>query len=198
MEDVVHKKILAPALVLDLDGTVRRTLSGKPFPESYKDCEIIPGMEERIWKYRDAGYLILGISNQGGVAHGFKTQADTMQELSFMFSAFKTKNPFHMVKQCYHDERGTVEPYNHRSLLRKPYYGILALMESEAYTEGGYIIDWNGSLMIGDRNEDRECAENAGLYFLTADDFVALNLKVVTDYDLHPRIHKPIKPLTNE
>jgi D-glycero-D-manno-heptose 1,7-bisphosphate phosphatase len=161
---------LRPALCLDLDGTVRRTKSGNAFIQSLDDIELMPGIEKIIWKYREHGYLILGISNQGGVAHGFKSVSEIMEEVDATVGLFKV-NMFDMVKCCYHDEKGTTEPYNHRSLLRKPNIGMLALMETTAW-QNGIIIDWNNSLFVGDRPEDEQCAKNAEIPFQHIDDFL--------------------------
>ena len=64
-------------------------------------------------------------------------------------------------------------PYNYRSLLRKPYTGMLALLEVEAWNEG-FIIDWNNSIFVGDNEVDRDCAFNAGIKFIWADKFFDL------------------------
>jgi D-glycero-D-manno-heptose 1,7-bisphosphate phosphatase len=159
-----------PALCLDLDGTVRRTKSGEPFIRNKEDIELMPGMENLIWKYRQMGYLIIAISNQGGVAHGFKLPMEIENEMDYTKRLFKA-NPFHSMQWCYHDERGTVEPYCHRSLWRKPNIGMLANAESEAYS-AGIIIDWGKSLFVGDRPEDEECAKNAGIKFEHIDSFL--------------------------
>lgn len=159
---------LVPALCLDLDGTVRYSTSGE-FIEKPSDIALFDGVEEVIWTYRDLGYLILGITNQGGVAWGHKTPTDEAVELKTMFDLFE-RNPFHMVKSCYHMERGKVFPFNVRSLLRKPDIGMLALCEYEAY-QNGYAIDWNMSIFVGDRLEDQLCASNAGVIFRWAWEF---------------------------
>lgn len=78
--------------------------------------------------------------------------------------------PFHIVKQCYHHPQGKVEPYNHRSLLRKPDIGMLAIAEVDAY-KAGVVVDWDNSLFVGDRPEDEECAKRAGIRFIWADEF---------------------------
>jgi len=156
------------ALCLDLDGTVRRSKSGG-FISGPDDVELFPGVEAMIWRYRDDGFLIFGITNQGGVAHGHKTELTNDAEIDATVRAFK-RNPFHMIKSCYHDARGTVEPYCHRSLLRKPGYGMLALCEVEAFAQG-FIIDWDMSIFVGDRPEDEECARSAGVEFRWAQEF---------------------------
>lgn len=103
------------------------------------------------------------------MAYGFKTHEDHHKELEAMFRLF-FENPFHIVKSCFHHPDGKVEPYNHRSLFRKPDIGMLALCEVEAF-EAGYIVDWDHSLFVGDRPEDAQCAKNAGIAFQWADIF---------------------------
>jgi histidinol phosphatase-like enzyme len=57
-----------------------------------------------------------------------------------------------------------------RSLNRKPEIGMLAEIETNAQ-ESGLLIDWDRSLFVGDRSEDRECAERAGMMFTPAHEF---------------------------
>lgn len=154
---------VCPALCLDLDSTVRRCKSGKPFIETVDDIEIMPAIESLIWKYRELNWLIFGISNQAGVSWGFKTTVDVEKEVDATTSLFK-ENPFHIIKTCFHDAKGKVFPYNYRSLGRKPDIGMLFLMEVEALHHG-YVVDWDKSLFVGDRSEDEECAKNARIKF---------------------------------
>lgn len=161
---------VTPALCLDLDGTVRRNKSGKSFIENVDDIELMPGIEKIMWHYRNAGWLIIGISNQGGVAFGHKRPSHIERELLVTFELF-VKNPFHVVKTCYHMEGGTIEPFNHRSMLRKPNTGMLALAEYECWN-AGYMIDWDKSVFVGDRPEDQQCAENAKIKFHFIDEFL--------------------------
>lgn len=161
-----------PALCLDFDGTIRRSKSGQTFIKNFEDIELIPNIEKIIWKYRNMGYLIFGISNQAGVAHGFKLPLEIENEMDVTLGLFD-KNPFHLVKFCFHDGKGRIEPYNHRSLLRKPDIGMLAIMEYEAWDEG-FVVDWDNSLFVGDRSEDEQCATNAGIKFHHIDDFLKM------------------------
>lgn len=164
-----HK--VKPALCLDFDGTIRRSASGQTFIKNFHDIELIPGVEKLIWRYRNMGCLIFGISNQAGVAHGFKLPLEIENEMDATLKLFKN-NPFHIVKFCYHDCKGKIEPFCHRSLLRKPDIGMLALMESEAW-QHGYVVDWDNSLFVGDRPEDEECAKRAGIKFRHIDSFLS-------------------------
>lgn len=159
-----------PVLCLDADGTIRRSKSGKQFIQGPDDIELMPGIEEKIWDFRNNGYLILVVSNQGGVAHGFKSTQQAEAEMDATIKLFK-KNPFHGYKQCYHMADGKEYPYNHRSLFRKPCIGMLAEFESEAW-KGGFIVDWDGSLFVGDREEDKQCALNAGIPYVDINIFL--------------------------
>lgn len=165
---VVVPDEVKPALCLDLDGTVRCSKSGG-FIQGPDDIVLLPNVEEKIWEARRAGYLIFGVSNQGGVAFGIKTFLDIEAELSATLALFQ-KNPFHVVKQCYHHPDGKIHPYKYRSLLRKPDIGMLALCEVDAY-DNGFVVDWPRSLFVGDRPEDKECAKRAGVGFRWAWDF---------------------------
>lgn len=157
-----------PALCLDLDGTIRFSANGT-FINKPDDVRLYPDVEAKLWKWREKGYLLFGISNQGGVAFGHKTAQGNDAEIEAMFALFD-RNPFHVVKCCYHDPRGKIAPWNHRSLLRKPDVGMLALCEVEAF-QGGYSVDWDHSLMVGDRPEDQELATRAGIGFQWAWEF---------------------------
>ena len=167
-----------PALCLDLDGTVRYSNSGR-FINRPEDVEVFDGVEARIWRYRDDGFLVFGVTNQGGVAFGLKTLAGHIAELNAMTAKFRRGNPFHDIKSCYHHPDGKVHPYKYRSLIRKPFYGMLVLCEVSAW-ELGYVVDWDNSLMVGDRTEDRDCALSAGVSFQWAHEF----------FDRNPEAHK--------
>lgn len=159
-----------PALCLDWDGTIRRSKSGHKIIKNWEDIELIPGVEDQINWYKKAGYLIIGISNQGGVAFGYKLPMEIERERDATLELFKL-NPFHIIKMCYHHEEGSINPYNFRSILRKPNTGMLAIAEFDAYN-AGYILDWNNSLFVGDRPEDEQCAKNADIKFMHINEFL--------------------------
>ncbi len=160
-----------PALCLDLDGTIRYSKSSK-YIQHPEDIALFEGVEKKIWEYRDKEFLIFGVTNQGGVAFNYKSPERNLAEIAATKALFKN-DPFHSIKYCYHIIEGTVFPYNYRSLLRKPFTGMLALLEVEAWNEG-YIIDWDKSIFVGDNDVDRDCAANAGIHFEWADKFFDL------------------------
>jgi D-glycero-D-manno-heptose 1,7-bisphosphate phosphatase len=167
-----------PALCLDFDGTIRHHKDDKPgkkplFIEKPADIALFPGVEEKVWQYRlDKNFLILGISNQGGVAFGYKTVEQINQEIEFTLSLF-SKNPFHLVKTAFNHPKGNTWPFNNRSLLRKPHTGMLAACEAEMFAKG-VVIDWDNSIFVGDRQDDLECARLANIKFIWAAEFFSL------------------------
>jgi D-glycero-D-manno-heptose 1,7-bisphosphate phosphatase len=162
-------------LCLDLDGTVRRSKSGKTFIEGPDDIELIPGMKERIHYYKNLGYIVMGITNQGGVAHGFKPYGQMTKENGVteqLLRISSDKNVFYAIYCCPYDEKGKVPEYSFRSLHRKPSIGMLCEIETEIMKYGEEFPDWDNSLFVGDRPEDEECAKAAGIPFMWAHDFL--------------------------
>lgn len=159
-----------PALCLDMDGTVRVTQSGETFPVNINDQKLNIGIEDKIKQYVDDGYIVLGFTNQGGVAHGFKTQEKADVENKITMALFE-ENPFCYIYTSFCDENGSVAPYNRRSLLRKPNIGMLAIAENDLWVQG-VLIDWDNSLFVGDRPEDEATAKNAGIKFLHISEFL--------------------------
>lgn len=160
---------IRPALFLDLDGTVRYSKNGK-FINKPENVVLFDDVEEAIWSYKNQGYLVIGISNQGGVAFGHKSMSTVREEIQSMLDQFD-QNPFdHIYVSPFHED-GHVEPYNRRSLLRKPSAGMLAIAENDFTTTYGIYIDLDNSIMVGDRPEDEECANNASIDFVHTNEF---------------------------
>src|SRR6185369_2898716 len=124
---------------------------------------IFGGAEAKIWEYRNNGYLICGVTNQGGVAFGLKTVEQEQAEIEMTMKLFE-KNPFHLIQTCFHHEKAKHPAYGHRSMFRKPYPGMLAMCEYEAFS-AGIVIDWDASKMVGDRPEDQQMAIIAEIDF---------------------------------
>jgi D-glycero-D-manno-heptose 1,7-bisphosphate phosphatase len=170
---------LTKVLYVDLDGTVRRSKSGQTFIKDETDIEEIPGIGKLLWRYREFGYVICGVSNQGGVAYGFKTSFQNELEILETVKLFEknqeagkpTIHPFSIIKCCFHHENGNTEPFNHKSLFRKPNYGMLAEIEVELFNKK-IIVDYDNSIFVGDRPEDEQCAASAGIKFEWIDDFL--------------------------
>lgn len=171
-----------PALVLDLDGTVRRSRGNREFIESPEDVEIYPDVARKLWEYHEAGWMLFGCSNQGGVAHGLlpigvmhAITAATVEALRQTDPSEKQRSPLYAVKTCSYlpsDNRRRVAPYClARSLSRKPDYGMCVFFEETAKERWRIVLDWDNSIVVGDREEDRLLAGNIGCHYMHPQQF---------------------------
>lgn len=162
---------LRKVLLLDLDGTVRRSGSKRKFIHGPDDVEIIVGVAEKIKEYKAAGFIIAAISNQAGVAYGFHTEESVVSQ--FHATDDPLGGVFDIAVFSFMHEAASKPEYRARSLLRKPQYGMMAVIE---YELGKYKIQvlWDDSLMVGDRDEDYMVAVNAGVKFVYADEWLKI------------------------
>ncbi|MFK7929181.1 MAG: HAD-IIIA family hydrolase [Myxococcota bacterium] len=139
-----------PGLLLDLDGTIRRSKGRAPFPEKADDVALMPNRKERLQAFVDAGVVLVGVSNQGGVGLGQVTQQNmhaaldrTVKLLGLPFDA----------RACPHDPRAGC-------WCRKPRPGLAISLMRE------HDLDPRRSWMIGDRHPDVGLAKSLGIpYF---------------------------------
>ncbi len=59
------------AVIVDYDGTLRECVNGNgKFPVTKEQIEMKPNRRKALQSYKDKGYLLLGVSNQSGIAKG--------------------------------------------------------------------------------------------------------------------------------
>lgn len=136
------------AVFLDRDGVVNRVVirDGRPYPPTSPDAFVIlPGVPEAIRDLKDAGFLVVVVTNQPDVATG--TQRREVVEA--MHARLRQALGVDDVRVCYHvDADGCV--------CRKPKPGMLY---SAAAAWG---VDLPVSFMVGDRWRDIEAGRAAG------------------------------------
>ncbi len=135
------------AVFLDRDGVLNRALvkDGRPYPPSTLEMfEILPGVTEAVHRLHDAGFLLIGATNQPDVARG--TQRKEVVEA--MNARLLAEMPIEAILVSYED--GDNAPR------RKPNPGLLF---EAAETYG---IDLSLSFMVGDRWRDDEAGRRAG------------------------------------
>lgn len=67
----VNPEYINKALIVDYDGTLRECIGGnEKYPVNKSQVEIKPNRTKVLQAYKDKGYILLGISNQSGVAKG--------------------------------------------------------------------------------------------------------------------------------
>lgn len=135
-----------PAVFLDRDGVINRSIvrEGKPYPPaSTEELEILPGAREGLQALRDAGYLLICVTNQPDVTRGTQRR-ETVEAINEILAS---SLPLNEIVVCYDDGD---------SPRRKPNPGMLL----EAAERHG--IDLSASIMIGDRWKDIEAGARAG------------------------------------
>jgi D-glycero-D-manno-heptose 1,7-bisphosphate phosphatase len=136
------------AVFLDRDGVLNQPVvrDGKPFPPaSPEELVILPGVPQALRKLKEAGLLLIGVTNQPDVARG--TQRREVVEAIHM--ALLETLPVDEILVCYHDDRDNCR-------CRKPLPGLL-LEAAE-----NHFIKLGASFMVGDRWRDVEAGQNAG------------------------------------
>jgi len=139
---------LRRAIFLDRDGVLNRALvrDGKPYPPRViEDLDILPGTEQALRRLRDAGFLLVVVTNQPDVARGSLKQSD----LAAIHSELQRQLPLDEVLTCCHDDAD-------QCTCRKPKPGLLQQTAKE------YDLDLSKSYMIGDRWRDIDAGRNAG------------------------------------
>lgn len=133
---------------LDRDGVLNQDTDGYLFrPE---DLVIPDGTVEALRKLKDAGYLLIVVTNQAGIAKGLYSREDVWRCHEFF-----QQQCGHLLDDLYfcphHPEHTTA------SLLRKPD----SLMLEKAMAK--HRIDRHRSWMIGDRERDVLAGRKAGV-----------------------------------
>lgn len=172
-------------LILDMDGTVRIKKGGTPgdikagFISHPEDQEIIPGAAKAIEVYAKEGWLIVGVSNQGGVAAGKKTMRSCSVEQQ---NTVKLCPEISRIFFCpdYEGKQLFVAYSSHVRLISYPthvFYQEGMQFSSFRKPEPG-MIEWikaveepDKILFVGDRPEDEQAAEKAGIDFQWAKDW---------------------------
>lgn len=138
------------AVFLDRDGVINRELGH--YCERVEDFEILDDVGKAIKTLKDAGFLVIIISNQGGIAKGLYTENDlaAMHAKLHDYLAEYSTNIDDIYYCPHHDSVSTC-------LCRKP----KGLMIEKAMAV--HNINPELSVMIGDGKRDVEAAENAGI-----------------------------------
>jgi D-glycero-D-manno-heptose 1,7-bisphosphate phosphatase len=148
-------QITTRAVFLDRDGVINRAFvrDGRPYPPAdLAALEVLPGVHDALQRLRNAGFLLLVVTNQPDVARGIQTR-ETVERIHAVLQSTLPIDAFYV---CYHtDADGCV--------CRKPAPGMLL----EATRR--YHIDLAASYMIGDRWRDVEAGQRAGCTSLFID-----------------------------
>jgi D-glycero-D-manno-heptose 1,7-bisphosphate phosphatase len=149
-------------LFLDRDGTLNRTVSGRP-PNRPQEVELLPGVEPVLSRSVDDGWKLVIVTNQGGVASGYLSEAQAHAVLQKVIDLLPV--PVSASYLCPHLPNGVVTEYAIDCPNRKPRPGFV-LSALRAF--GAQAED---CLFVGDSSTDKEAAEAAGVPYQWADRF---------------------------
>lgn len=165
MKEITTKAVRV--LYIDLDGTIRKGFDelGK-FVNNADDVVLFDGVVDKLKAYKDAGWRIVAITNQGGVATGQLSYGDMVAAI------YRTnelaERVFDKMMACIHHP-DALEPENAICWCRKPRIGNIVIASQEmARRNVGEYYPPHLALFVGDRPEDEQCAFNAGIPFQVA------------------------------
>ena len=174
---------------LDRDGVLIKDVG---YLKNPKDIIILPGSLEALKALKTAGYLLIIVTNQAGVAKGFFSMDDLASVHDRLLQIYEDNEiRIDDLYFCPHHDKGTVEPYNIKCSCRKPSAGMV-LKGVEKFD-----VDTGRSFMIGDKDSDIMLAKNSGLksFYIRNDmyehddniipDFYVKDLKEAAEIILH-------------
>ena len=140
------------AVFFDRDGTL---IKEAHYLSKLEQIELFAQTASSLWRLKEAGYKLVMITNQSGVARGYFTEA-------FVLEAFEEINrqlgPAAMdrMEYCPHHLQG-LPPLNMDCDCRKPKPSMI-LKAAQALG-----LDLSSSFMVGDKRCDIELGYNAGV-----------------------------------
>jgi len=115
-----------------------------------------PGVEKGCEALKEAGYILIGITNQPDVARGI-TDRRTVEEINDHMTA---RLGIDSIRVCYHDDADNCN-------CRKPKPGLILDAAAEKR------VDLSASFMVGDRWKDIEAGRRAGCRTVLIDNHYA-------------------------
>jgi D-glycero-D-manno-heptose 1,7-bisphosphate phosphatase len=138
------------AVFLDRDGVINASVvrNGKPYPPaSLEKMKILPGVVEAVRSLREAGFVVVVVTNQPDVATGIQHK----EVVETMNSNLLNELLIDDIRVCYHSDADNCA-------CRKPKPGMLLEAAHDL------AIDLTRSFMVGDRWRDIEAGKAAGCY----------------------------------
>lgn len=145
-EKLELSRSMSPALFIDRDGTL---IKEKHFLSDPDEIELFDDSAKAVKMMQEAGYKVILVSNQSGVARG-KFPVETVEKVNLRLQELLAVEHAKLngIYYCPHHPEGTVAEYAQICNCRKP---ALDMAEEAAFQLG---IDLSKSYMIGDKLDD--------------------------------------------
>lgn len=146
---------LRKAAFLDRDGVINKD---KEYVYRWEEFEFMPGAIEAMQKLQSAGYALVIVTNQSGIARAYYTEVQ-YQKLTQLLQQHLAEHGVKVdgVYHCPHHPKGCVPILAVDCECRKPKPGMLL----QAARELGLSL--SNSVMIGDKPSDIAAARAAGV-----------------------------------
>jgi D-glycero-D-manno-heptose 1,7-bisphosphate phosphatase len=146
---------LRKAAFLDRDGVINRD---RGYVHRWEDFEFMPGAIEGMRRLQEAGYALVVVTNQSGLARGYFTE-EQYQALTELLRKEVDRQGVHLagVYHCPHHIEAVVPELAIECECRKPAPGLVL----QAARELGLSL--SNSLLIGDKPTDIAAARAAGV-----------------------------------
>jgi len=142
------------AVFLDKDGTL---VEDQPLGAKTTRVRFFPDVFAGLRLLHRAGYALIVVTNQAGVALGHFTEDDVQQTKAYLERRLAEADiPLDGFYYCPHHPDGIAEAYAVHCLCRKPQPGLLVQAAAELH------IDLEQSWMVGDILNDVEAGRWAG------------------------------------
>lgn len=146
---------LRKAAFLDRDGVINKD---KAYVHKWEDFEFVPGAIEGMRILQNAGYALVIVTNQSGIARGYYTEQQYQDLTAFMRNALEQQGvQLTGAYHCAHHPAGSVSHLAINCDCRKPAPGMLKRAASELN------LSLPDSIMIGDKISDIYAARGAGV-----------------------------------
>jgi D-glycero-D-manno-heptose 1,7-bisphosphate phosphatase len=143
------------AVFLDRDGVVNRD---RGYVHRWEDFEFVPGALHAARRLADAGFRLIVVTNQSGIARGYYTEAQYHALTERMRDVFELHGaPLSAVYHCPHHPAGSVTAFARECDCRKPKPGMILRAVAE------HALSLPESILVGDKLSDIEAARAAGV-----------------------------------
>jgi len=152
---------LVKVLFLDRDGTINRDIGS--YVSNREEFILIDRVDEAIALARQAGFRIVIVTNQAGIARGIVTPEDVEDVHDYLSELLAERETSY--DRCYYCPAHPNHPhpeYDRFTDFRKPSPRMVEQAVAD-FREEGFEVDRDSSFFIGDKLIDVECGQRAGL-----------------------------------
>jgi histidinol-phosphate phosphatase family protein len=139
-----------PAIILDRDGVLNRKAPRAEYVRRWEEFEWLPGAKEALRLLKEAGYRVVVVSNQAGIARGAMTESDLADiHRQMVREATQAGGRIDAIYYCPHNWEEGCE-------CRKPKPGMLFQAQRD------FSLDLSRTPFVGDDERDIQAADAAG------------------------------------